>query len=51
VTLVREGLATVDEYSADRLSASKDLKAAEEEAKVARRNVRIMVVLYSVSNA
>jgi staphylococcal nuclease domain-containing protein 1 len=38
VLLIREGLARVDEYAAER--GSKDLVDAQEEAKRAKKNVR-----------
>ncbi|WWC61150.1 uncharacterized protein I303_103729 [Kwoniella dejecticola CBS 10117] len=39
VELVREGLATVHQFSADSLPFGRDLSAAEEEAKNAQRNI------------
>lgn len=39
VILVREGLATCHEFTLDRSPHAKELKAAEEEAKNAKKNV------------
>ncbi|WWC90066.1 uncharacterized protein L201_004999 [Kwoniella dendrophila CBS 6074] len=39
VELVREGLATVHQFSADQLSFGRELTAAEEEAKSAKKNI------------
>ncbi|WWD01433.1 hypothetical protein V866_008377 [Kwoniella sp. B9012] len=39
VELVREGLATVHQYSADSLPFGRELSAAEEEAKAAKKNI------------
>lgn len=40
IMLVREGLASCNEFSLDRSPFGKELKAAEEEAKKSRKNVR-----------
>lgn len=46
VMLAREGLATVSEYGQDRITFSRELQTAEQEAKTARKNVRQFHINY-----